>query len=317
MNILEIKNLQAFIKKDNKKITIIKSIDFSLKKGETLCIVGESGCGKTFCALSIMRLLPRNSILEGSIYYNKKDLLKISLEAMRSIRGKEISMVFQDPLTYLNPVFTIYEQIAETILTHMKVEKNYVKDMCVNILNQVKIPEPEKKLNAYPHELSGGQRQRILIAMAIVLSPKIVILDEPTTALDVTIQAEILNLLTSLKKEKNLSAIYITHDLSVVSEVGDRVIVMYSGIVVEQGTKKQILTSPLHPYTKGLIDSIPSYESRGKKLFSIPGYVPSPENRPKGCPFHPRCMYKSLICEKELPPLKKMSNGQVVRCHII
>ncbi|GAB6162591.1 ABC transporter ATP-binding protein [Desulfothermus naphthae] len=315
-NILTVQDLEIDILKDSKKIKIIDKISFALKEKETLCIVGESGCGKTFTALSIMGLLPKNSRVNGKIYFDKKDLLSLNEDSLRKIRGKEISMVFQDPLTSLNPVFTIYDQLSEIILTHTKIDKNSVKGMCIDILKQVKIPDAENKINCYPHELSGGQRQRVLIAMAIVLSPKIVILDEPTTALDVTIQAEILDLLKQLKEQKDLSAIYITHDLSVVSEVGDRVIVMYSGSIVEQGPKDEVLKNPLHPYTKGLIESIPDYEKPGKVLKPIPGYVPSPENRPKGCVFHPRCVYKKKICMEKTPLLTAVSEKHMVRCHL-
>ncbi|WP_459890091.1 ABC transporter ATP-binding protein [Desulfothermus okinawensis] len=316
-DILRIKDLEVEILKYQKKINIIDKISFSLKEKETLCIVGESGCGKTFTALSIMGLMPKNARARGFIYYNKKNLLDLDEDNLRNLRGKEISMVFQDPLTSLNPVFTIFDQLEEIISAHTDLDKSTAKQMCIDILNQVRIPEPENKLYAYPHQLSGGQRQRILIAMAILLSPRIVILDEPTTALDVTIQAEILEMLRELKVKKNLSSIYITHDLSVVSEVGDRVIVMYSGIIVEQGPKNEVLNTPHHPYTKGLIESMPEFNKRGKKLTPIPGYVPSPEKRPEGCPFHPRCRYKKKICTKKRPMLKEISKQHMARCHLI
>jgi len=315
--ILTVKNLKVDIASDNGRISIINRINFKLFKGETLCIVGESGCGKSFTALSIMRLLPNNAKTTGKILFNGKDLLSLEEEKIRKIRGKEISMIFQDPLTSLNPVFTIYDQLKETILAHIKAHKTTIKKRCIEILKEVRIEDPEARLFSYPHQLSGGLRQRILIGMALALSPKIVIADEPTTALDVTIQAEILDLFNTLKREKNLSAIYITHDLSVVSEVGDRIIIMYSGIIVEQGPKHKILLSPKHPYTKGLIESMPSYAKRGTRLRPIPGSVPSPEKRPPGCPFHPRCSQKIDLCTRKLPDLKEISKTHMVRCHCV
>ncbi len=315
--ILEIKNLRVDIKGNLGWYSILNNINFKLFTGETLCIVGESGCGKTFTALSIMKLLPEQVKIKGNILFQKKDLISLPDQEMRKIRGKEISMVFQDPLTSLNPVFTIYQQIGEMILAHTKIDKHSLKQRCIQILKEVNIPDPETKLFSYPHQLSGGQRQRILIGMAIALSPKIIIADEPTTALDVTVQAKILKLFNRLKREMGLSAIYITHDLSVVSEVGDRIIIMYSGTIMEQGPKHEILFSPKHPYTKGLINSMPSYEKKGQHLSPIPGYVPGPDKRPDGCPFHPRCKYKKKICSIEIPKLKEISKDHLVRCHLI
>lgn len=314
--ILHVEDLTVKIKNQD-NITILDNINFQLLKGETLCIVGESGCGKSFTALSIMGLLPKKAKAFGKIKYKGKNLLKLHSEQMRKIRGKEISMVFQDPLTSLNPVFSIYEQLSEIFSAHGIDKKKDLQDKCLKILEDVKIPEPETKLFSYPHELSGGQRQRILIGMAIAMEPEIVIADEPTTALDVTIQAEILNIFNRLKKEKRLSAIYITHDLAVVSEVGDRVIIMYAGSIVEQGPIEVILKNPMHPYTIGLLNSIPSLEKRGKKLTPIPGYVPDPKNRPQGCAFHPRCKFKKEICIREKPQKKYVTENHFVFCHMV
>lgn len=315
-SILTVENLTVQIQ-NQKKVTIIDNINFELFKGETLCIVGESGCGKSFTALAIMGLLPKKAKAIGKIIFKGKNLLDLDNYQMRKIRGKEISMVFQDPLTSLNPVFSIYEQLSEIFIAHGVGNKKPLKDMCLKILEDVKIPDPKTKLYSYPHELSGGQRQRVLIGMAVALEPEIIIADEPTTALDVTIQSEILNLFNRLKKDKGLSAIYITHDLSVVSEVGDRVIIMYAGKIVEQGPKEAILKAPYHPYTIGLLNSLPSIEKRGKMLTPIPGFVPSPENRPSGCAFHPRCPKKQDICTKKSPSKISVSSSHIVFCHMV
>ncbi len=314
--ILTVQDLTVQIK-NQQDITILNNINFDLQKGETLCIVGESGCGKSFTALSIMGLLPKKAKAYGKIMFKGKNLLQLSNEELRDIRGKEISMVFQDPLTSLNPLFSIYEQLSEIFIAHGFKNKKELKTRCLKILEDVKIPDPKTKLFSYPHELSGGQRQRILIGMAVALEPDIIIADEPTTALDVTIQYEILSLFNRLKRKKGLSALYITHDLSVVSEVGDRVIIMYAGTILEQGPKESILNNPYHPYTKGLLNSIPSLEKRGSYLTPIPGFVPSAENRPKGCPFHPRCLKKQAICTKKVPDKTFVSDNHFVYCHLV
>ncbi len=316
--VLEVKNLYINIHREGKTYPVVEDVGFSLSSQHTLCLVGESGCGKTMTALSIMGLLPGNASAAGKIIFKGENIINLDEESMRNLRGKHISMIFQDPLTSLNPVLTIYQQISEIFLAHgEKIPPSHMEKRVIEILKEVRIPDPEQKAHSYPHQLSGGLRQRVLIGMALALTPEVVIADEPTTALDVTIQAEILALFNQLKEEKHLSAIYITHDLSVVSEVGDEVLIMYAGSIVERAPKKEILHHPLHPYTIGLLHSMPSYKKRGRPLPFIPGNVPSPEEKPQGCPFYPRCHRKKGSCREKFPILKEIAPGHFVRCGVI
>ena len=318
MELLSVRDLNVGFFIEEKFALAVRDVSFSVKKGETLCIVGESGCGKTVTSLSILRLIPPNGrIVKGNIYFKEKDLTRLSEEQMRDIRGKEISMIFQEPLTSLNPVFTIKDQIAEAIMVHEDVSKQEITDRCITLLKEVGIPEPEKRLYDYPHQLSGGQRQRVMIAIALACNPSLIIADEPTTALDVTVQAQILNLFKELQERYKISLLYITHDLSVVAQIADRVCVMYSGIIVEEGSVEHIFYRPAHPYTRGLLDSLPKRAYKKQKLKSIPGVVPDLLSRPKGCPFHPRCSLTKQVCTEKIPNFKELEDGHRVRCYIL
>ena len=271
-------------------------------------------------ALSIMKLLPVPPARyeKGEIVFKNRDILTLPDEELRKIRGREIGMIFQEPLSALNPVFTVGFQIEEVLKVHTSLPHAERKNMVIEIMRKVGLPDPEKRYREYPHQLSGGMRQRIMIAMALIMRPELVIADEPTTALDVTIQKQILDLMNELKDEFNMSMIFISHDMGVISEVADRVYVMYAGIIVEEGDMEIIFSSPLHPYTKGLIDSIPSVKMYDRKepLRSIPGFVPDLSDKPSGCPFHPRCPYAKEICTRENPPYVMVSAGHYVRCFL-
>ncbi len=316
--ILEVKNLVSAFNTEAGLLRAVDDISFSLKKNSTLGIVGESGCGKTVTALSIMRLLPKPSgrYLNGEIIYKGKDILKLSSDDLHNIRGKNISMIFQEPMTALNPVHTIGRQMAEIYELHFyEMSKRDILENCVGMLRRVGIPDPEKKINDYPHQLSGGMRQRAMIAMALSSKPDILIADEPTTALDVTIQAQILELIENLQKETGMSLIYITHDLGVIAEICDEVLVMYAGKIVERAPVEAIFTEPGHPYTKGLLASIPRLESRKKaKLPVIEGYVPAISEYPKGCRFQNRCPEKFERCIEQNPDEIRLSDNHYAAC---
>ena len=315
--ILEVKNLEVSFKTYAGISHAVRGIDFNLHKGETLAIVGESGCGKTVSSKAIMRLLPESNTIIGEnseVLFHGEDLLKKSENEMVSIRGSKISMIFQDPMTSLNPTMKIGDQIAESILIHRQISKEEAYKEALEMLQLVKIPNAEKRMKQYPFEFSGGMRQRAMIAIALACKPEILIADEPTTALDVTIQAQILDLMNQLKKETGTSILFITHDLGVVAEVCDDVAVMYCGRVVERGDVKTIFANPSHPYTKGLLGSIPRLGDAGKELKSIPGNVPNPKYMPKGCKFAPRCPYASEKCREEEPGFFQIEEGHISRC---
>lgn len=320
--ILEVKNLQTSFFTDRGEVKAVSNVSFDLEKGKTLCIVGESGCGKSVTSLSIMRLIPHppGKIVGGEIFYKGKNLLTLNLEEMRKIRGNEISMIFQEPMTSLNPVFTIGNQLVEAIRLHQAVSKGEAINQAVEMLKLVGIPAPDKRIQDYPHQLSGGMRQRVMIAMALSCNPQILIADEPTTALDVTIQAQILDLLRDLQKKVGLSLVLITHDLGVVAEMAHDVIVMYAGKVVERASVHEIFASPKHPYTQGLLNSIPvlSRDPTGKlkksRLEPIPGIVPNLLELPDGCRFQDRCKFVSEECKGAEPELRTLSSGRQVRC---
>ncbi|HOO73974.1 MAG TPA: ABC transporter ATP-binding protein [Tepiditoga sp.] len=313
--ILKVKNLKTYFKTEDGIVKAVNGIDFDLCPGETLAIVGESGSGKSVTSLSIMRLLDTNGYIpEGEIIYKGKNVTKMSDSEIRSVRGNEIAMIFQEPMTALNPVFTIGEQITEAITLHMKMNEEDAKTRAVDLLRKVGIPEPEKRVDQYPHELSGGMRQRAMIAMALSCNPSILIADEPTTALDVTIQAQILELMKDLQKEFGMAIIFITHDLGVVAEMSDRAIVMYGGETVEQGDIVNIYKNPRHPYTWGLMNSIPRIDIDTERLWAIPGVVPSPLNFPKGCKFSNRCFLASDKCKTDHPGLETIENDHFSRC---
>lgn len=317
--LLSVENLKVYFRTDRGIARAVNGISYEVRRGETVCMVGESGCGKTVSALSILGLVPKpqGEIAGGRILFDGKSLFDCDEEDLRHIRGNQIAMVFQEPLTSLNPVFTIEDQIGETIEIHEHLGKDEIHARCVQLLRDVGIPSPEERLRDYPHQLSGGQRQRVMIAMALSCRPKLLIADEPTTALDVTVQAQILNLLTSLQKTLSMSILYITHDLAVVSHVATRIYVMYAGTIVEQGETHQIFHSPGHPYTQGLMGSLPSRLKRGQQLPSIPGTVPDPAQRPEGCPFHPRCRFVIPSCRVEFPKMCDFGNGHLSRCPVL
>ncbi len=313
--LLAVEHLKIEFHTEEGIITAINDVSFDLVSGETLGLVGESGCGKSVTALSIMGLLPLSGRASGGrILFQGEDILQKSEKAMRAIRGREISMIFQEPMTSLNPVYTVGDQLAEAIIIQQKVSRKEAHFRSVEALKMVGISLPEQRVKEYPHQLSGGMRQRVMIAMALFSKPKILIADEPSTALDVTIQAQIIQLMLDLKEELGTAIILITHDLGVVAEMAQRVAVMYAGQVVEQAVAKDIFENPRHPYTEGLLKSIPSVEQDQEHLHVIKGTVPHPLNMPSGCYFHPRCPYAWELCQKEPPVLKLASPAHLVRC---
>lgn len=317
MALLEIKNLHTYFKTRKGIVKAVNDVSYSLDEGRTIGIVGESGSGKSVSAMSILKLLDGNGWIEsGEIIFEGQDLTKISLDEMYKIRGNKISVIFQEPMTSLNPVFDVKRQLSEPFIIHQGMNKKEAEQKALEMLAAVQIPNPEQVLRQYPHQLSGGMRQRVMIAMALACKPKILIADEPTTALDVTIQAQILNLMNDLQRENGTSIIFITHDLGVINEMADDVVVMYCGQVVERAPANTIFTDckMSHPYTEGLMHSIPRLEDKSGKLEPIPGAVPHPLALPKGCKFAPRCKYCTQKCIDEEPELQEVAPGQLVRC---
>lgn len=314
--LLEVKGLKTHFVDSKGEIAAVDGVDFVVRKGETLCIVGESGCGKSVTSMSILKLLPpEGKIVEGNILFKGKDLVKMSENKMTEIRGNEISMIFQEPMTSLNPVYTVGKQIGEVIKLHQRLDKKQTRAKVIEMLKLVGIPAPEKRVDEYPHELSGGMRQRVMIAMALSCNPELLIADEPTTALDVTIQAQILELMKEIKERLNTSIIMITHDLGVVAEMADYVLVMYAGQVVEYCDVKTLYKKPLHPYTQGLLNSLPKIDVAKEMLNIIEGSVPSLYDMPSGCKFWPRCPFAQDICKRERPKLYEKDNHKV-RCFL-
>jgi oligopeptide/dipeptide ABC transporter ATP-binding protein len=314
--ILEVKNLKTYFYIEEGVVPAVDGVDFALHEKETLAIVGESGSGKSVTALSILRLIanPPGKIIEGSILYAGRDLLKLDERDIQKIRGNDISMIFQEPMTSLNPVFTIGDQIAEVLKFHQGVKRKDAGDKVVEMLRLVGIPNPERCTRNHPHQLSGGMRQRVMIAMAMACNPKILIADEPTTALDVTIQSQIIRLMSDLKKDISAAIILITHDLGVVAQLAENVMIMYAGKAVEYGDVKSIYGDPLHPYTVGLLNSRPDMSENLRRLRIIRGVVPSPFNLPAGCKFCTRCEDAMTICHTREPDYVDMGNGRKVRC---
>ena len=316
-NLLEVSDLRVSFFSEGQEVKAVDGISYDLKRGEVLGIVGESGSGKSVSALSLMQLIdsPPGRILGGQINFDGEDVLSMSRRELHNLRGNDIAMIFQEPLTALNPVFTIGEQIMEPLMIHQDMTKRQAQERAVELLRQVGVPSPEARVKNFPHEMSGGMRQRAMIAMALSCNPKLLIADEPTTALDVSIQAQILDLMRDLQRESQTSMMFITHDLAVVNEMCDRVNVMYSGRIVEQGTTRQLFSDPKHPYSWGLFDSIPRIEEeRGVRLIPITGQPPNLARMPSGCKFHPRCPYAFDRCVVDEPPLIPLENGQTVRC---
>jgi len=311
-SILEVKGIDISFRSASTSIKVVSNLNFDIKEAEVFGLVGESGCGKSLTALSIMGILPHNAFAEGEIIFKGNNLLKLDNESMRRLRGRELSMIFQEPMTSLNPVLTIGYQIAEVITTHLGLSKKDAMANAVELLKAVKIPSPEIRTKEYPHQMSGGMRQRVMIAMAIACKPSLLIADEPTTALDVTIQAQILDLLESLRQQRNMAVLLITHDIGVIAENAERAAVMYAGRIMEVSRVSNILETPKHPYTIGLLESLP--KTRGTPLKPIRGSVPRPDKLPSGCKFSDRCPYMISDCQKEEPVLREIIPGQFTRC---
>ncbi|QPQ34620.1 MULTISPECIES: ABC transporter ATP-binding protein [unclassified Lysinibacillus] len=314
--VLEVKNLQTYFYSSEGVAKAVDGVSFTLHKGETLGIVGESGCGKSMTSLSLLRLVPSppGKIINGEILLNNTDLMKLSEEELRKIRGNKISMIFQEPMTSLNPVLTVGEQIAETIRLHQGLSRKEAWQQAVEMIRLVGIPAPEKRAKQEPYQLSGGMRQRIMIAMALACTPDVLIADEPTTALDVTIQAQIIDIIRNLQQQLGMSIIFITHDLGVVAEICDKIAVMYAGQVVEEGSTDSLFEKPLHPYTKGLIQSLPKLYEDQEELSTIHGTVPSPYHYPNGCRYAERCPFATELCRVQQPELITVESDKKVRC---
>jgi len=313
---LEVKGLKTYFFDRRGKVPAVDGVDFTICKGETLGIVGESGCGKSVTSMSILKLLPpEGKVVAGEVLFKGNDLAKYTSTEMEKVRGKEIAMIFQEPMTSLNPVYTVGKQIEEMILNHEKMSKKEVRAKTVEMLRLVGIPSPEKRYYEYPHELSGGMRQRVMIAMALSCNPELLIADEPTTALDVTIQAQILELMKELKRKLNTSIMMITHDLGVIAEMADNVLVMYAGMVMEYSDVKSLFKNPMHPYTQGLLKSLPRIDDAKTKLHVIEGAVPSLYDVPEGCRFWPRCPRAMDRCRQEVPGLYAQ-DGHRTRCFL-
>ena len=314
--LLEVRGLKTYFHVLDGTVPAVDGVDFQIKRGETLGLVGESGCGKSVTSLTIMRLIdiPPGEIAAGEIWFDGREILSLSPSEMRGIRGSDMSMIFQEPMTSLNPVFTVGYQIAEAVKAHKDVSKKAARDRAIEMLTAVGIPSPERRFTQYPHELSGGMRQRVMIAMALSCDPKLIIADEPTTALDVTIQAQILELIKSIQKKTGTALLLITHDLAVVAETVERIAVMYAGKIVESGTAEEVLLDPKHPYTQGLITSIPSTVPRGQRLNVIKGTVPNPFRMPVGCSFEPRCPHSFGPCKDFDPALRATGPNRQSAC---
>ncbi len=318
-NLIEIDDLKTSFFTSDGELRAVDGVSFEIAEGKTMGLVGESGCGKSVTALSTMQLIPKAAgrVVGGEIRYRGDNLLSFDEKRMRDIRGNEISMIFQEPMTSLNPVFSVGAQIEEVIILHQRLAKKDARDKAIEMLRQVKIPEPEIRIDDYPHQLSGGMRQRVMIAMALSCNPSLLIADEPTTALDVTIQAQILALIEELQDELGMSLLLITHDLGVVAEQADDVAIMYAGKIVERAVPGVIFSRPLHPYTLGLLKSIPGYSGAKKKLEAIPGIVPSPLDLPAGCRFSDRCARAEDGCKDAEPELREVEGGHWVSCFLV
>ena len=316
--VLAVEGLRVHFTGESGVARAVDGVDVTVGRRETVCLVGESGCGKTVSALAVLGLVPGppGVLAGGRIRFGGRNLLELDDRAMETVRGRRIGMVFQEPLTSLNPVFTIGEQIAEPLRVHLRLPEPEVRRRCIQLLADVGLDSPADRLADYPHRLSGGQRQRVMIAMALACEPELIIADEPTTALDVTVQAQILALMRRLQQSRSMSMLYITHDLRVVAQIADRVYVMYAGLIAECGDLDQIFKTPRHPYTRALLAALPGRGKRGRRLYSIPGTVPDPAHRPPGCPFHPRCAQAEPPCRTQLPGLCAFEAGHVARCPV-
>lgn len=316
--ILKVNELKTYFFTRRGVVRAVDGVSFELRRGECLCLVGESGCGKSVTALSILRLFdsPPGRIVGGTVLYNAIDLTTCPPQRLREIRGKEIALILQEAQSALNPVLTIGDQIIEQIKVHLRLNDKEAADKAVNLLREMGIPSAEDVLGYYPHQLSGGMKQRVLVAMSLCCSPKVLIADEPTTAVDVTIKAQVLDVFRELKNRRQMSIIFITHDFSVVAEIGDRAVVMYGGKDVETAPVSQIINAPRHPYTIGLLECLPDISREVDRLNSIPGMPPDPSRLPSGCTFHPRCPNAMKVCREKVPPLVSISQEHKVRCHL-
>jgi oligopeptide/dipeptide ABC transporter ATP-binding protein len=313
--LLEVRGLRTLFSGERGEVRAVDGVDLQLQRGRTLGIVGESGCGKSVTALSIMGLVPQPpGRVGGEVLFEGEDLLKLPAQRLRDLRGDQLSMIFQEPMTSLNPAFTVGDQVAEALLRHRNISGKEAKSQAIEMLRRVRIPSPELRVDDYPHQLSGGMRQRVMIAMALACNPKLLIADEPTTALDVTIQAQILELMRALRAELGTSIILITHDLGVIAELADDVIVMYAGQVIERCAAPQLFSEPQHPYTVGLLGSIPRLDLDQQRLSAIEGFVPDAAAMPAGCRFHPRCPFAVEKCFQEIPPLMKIKEDHYAAC---
>jgi len=317
--LLSVKNLKVFFRGDETVARALDGVSYDVHQRETVCLVGESGCGKTVSALTILGLIPKppGEIVGGEVLFKGRNILNLLEEELQKIRGKHIAMIFQEPMTSLNPVFTVGDQIKEAMLVHEALNEQELERRCIQLLKDVGIPSAEERIRDYPHQLSGGQRQRVMIAMSLACNPDLVIADEPTTALDVTIQKQILKLFKKLQDTRDMAILYITHDLNVVREIADRIYVMYAGIIVEQGKRQVIFDTARHPYTMGLLASLPHRAKKGSTLYSIPGTVPDPAYKPAGCPFHPRCEHAIETCRREFPDMCDYGDGHLSRCPVL
>ncbi|MDN5341931.1 MAG: peptide/nickel transport system ATP-binding protein [Oceanotoga sp.] len=316
MELLSLENISIGFKNKNYLSSAVKNISFKIKKGEILGIVGESGCGKSITSLSIIGLLPDNAVItSGKLIFDNKNLLSLKNKERIKMMGEKISMIFQEPMVSLNPLMKIGKQIEENIVQHRIIDKKTLKEETLNLLKSTGIPDVESSYNKYPHELSGGQRQRVIIAIAIANQPDLIIADEPTTALDVTIQAQIIDLLKNINKSRESSILFVSHDIGVIDEICDSVVVMYFGEIIEKGSKKEIINNPKHPYTEGLLKCLPSDDLRGKKLYNIKGKVPDINSKIDGCPFKDRCDFVMDICKIENPKEFKINEEHYVKCH--
>ena len=312
MSLLRVRDLDISFHTSGSPLKVVTGLDFTIAQSQAFGLVGESGCGKSLTALSIMGILPHNAFAEGEILFREKNLLRLGEKDKRGLRGREITMIFQEPMTSLNPVLTIGYQVSEVFMTHLGLSKKDSLKRSVELLRAVRIPSPEIRAKEYPHQMSGGMRQRVMIAMAVACNPSLLIADEPTTALDVTIQAQILELLRNLRQENQMSLLLITHDIGVIAENTEHAAVMYAGRIVESALVRDLLKSPKHPYTLGLLDSLP--KQKGIPLKPIPGSVPRPDALPQGCKFSDRCVYRIKECETEEPELHAYSQGHLTRC---
>ena len=315
-DLVEFRNLKTYFYTEDGIVKAVNDVSFKIKEGQTVGVVGESGCGKSVTSMSLMRLIPNppGKIVDGDILFEGKSILSLTEDEMRGIRGNKISVIFQEPMTSLNPVFTVGNQISEAVILHQKLNKEEARKKAIEMLKLVGIPRAEEIVDAFPHELSGGMRQRVMIAMALSCNPKLLIADEPTTALDVTIQAQILDLMRNIKEKLNTSIMLITHDLGVIAEMADYVVVMYAGKVVEEAPVEELFENPMHPYTIGLLKSKPGMNTKDKRLYSIPGQVPNPIGMPDNCYFCERCEKSIEICMKSIPDLKEVKPGHKVAC---